>query len=268
MPGSRVAAVRLAHSESGPAGATPVILLHGSPTDRRIWAPQAADLAAAGFRVVRPDLRGHGASPLGEGPSTVEAMAADVWAMADELAIAGFVLGGLSFGGWVAMEMVRERPERILGLVLADTGAQPDTPKERAARPEQAARIRREGLQVDAYRERLLTEATLKERPDVWAAARASMAAVSAEGRARAVEGMAARPDFRPTLSKLKLPALVIVGAEDPVTPPALAREIHALIRGSFLQEVEGASHLSTLEAPGVVSQAILNWMAFEGLGL
>lgn len=258
--------VRLARSVVGPPAGLPVILLHGSPTDRRVWAPQSRDLAAAGFRVVLPDLRGHGESPLGEGPSTAEALAADVWALADELRLEPFVLGGFSFGGWVAMEMVREHPERVLGLILADTGAEPDTPKERAVRAEQAARIRREGLLVEDYRERVLTEATLRTRPAVWDEARRMMLSVSVEGRARAVEGMAARPDFRPVLSKLKLPTLVIVGAEDPVTPPALAREMRRLVEGSFLQEVEGASHLSTLEAPGVVSQAILNWMAFSGL--
>lgn len=261
------APVRLARSVEGPPQGVPIVLLHGSPTDRRVWAPQARELAAAGFRVVLPDLRGHGESPLGEGPATVEAMSADVWALADELRLERFVLGGFSFGGWVAMDMARQRPERILGLILADTGAEPDTPKERAARPEQAARVRREGLHVDDYRERVLTTETLDNDPEVWRAARETMAAVSVEGRARAIEGMAARPDFRPALATLKIPALVIVGAEDPITPPALAHEMHKLLAGSFLQEVEGASHLSTLEAPGVVSQAILNWMAYEGWG-
>jgi 3-oxoadipate enol-lactonase len=261
-----MATVKLARTVDGPAGGQPVIFLHGSPADRRVWAPQIAELAAAGFRVVAVDLRGHGESPLGEGPATPETMARDVLALADELGILRFVVGGFSYGGWVALEILRQTPERVAGLLLVSTGAQPDTEKEKAMRPSQAQAIRRDGLNPDGYRDRVLTPETLRTRPDVWEGARETMAAVSVEGRARAVEGMAARRDFRPMLSSVRVPTLVIVGADDPITPPALAKEIHRLVPGSFLQEVEGASHLVTLEAPGIVSQAILNWLAFSGL--
>jgi pimeloyl-ACP methyl ester carboxylesterase len=193
-------------------------------------------------------------------------MAGDVLALADRLEMARFVLGGFSFGGWVAMQLVASRPERVAALLLVSTGAQPDTEKEAAGRPAQAAAIRREGIHVDAYAERVLTPETLSTRPEVWQAARATMSAVGAEGRARAVEAMAGRPDFRPALQRVRVPALVIAGAEDPITPPALAREMHRAIPGAFLQVVEGASHLVTLEAPGIVSQSVLNWLAFSGL--
>ena len=261
-----MAPARLAHSDEGPRGGTPFFLLHGSPTDRHVWDGQVGDLVSAGLRVVRPDLRGHGESPLGDGPSTVEAMADDVLALADDLGIPRFLLGGFSFGGWVSMEIVRAHPERVLGLLLVSTGARPDTPKEKAGRGQQAAQLRGEGIRVDGYRDRVLTQDTLRNRPEVWQAARNSMAAVSAEGRARAVEGMGSRSDFRPVLKGVRIPALVVAGAEDPVTPPELAREIHGLIPGSFLQVVEGASHFVTLEAPGIVSQAISNWLRFSAL--
>ncbi len=258
--------VGLAHSDEGPRTGTPFILLHGSPTDRHVWDAHVPDLVSAGFRVIRPDFRGHGESPLGESISTVEVMAADVLALAHELRAPRFLLGGFSFGGWVAMEIVRAHPGRVLGLLLVSTGARPDTEKEKAVRPQQAAQLRRDGVRVDGYRERVLTPDTLRSRPDVWLAARRSMASVSTEGRARAVEGMAFRPDFRPLLKGVHVPALVIAGAEDPITPPELARELHDLIPGSFLQIVEGASHLVTLEAPGIVSQSVANWLQFSGL--
>jgi len=261
-----VGPAKLAWEVDGPPEGLPLVLLHGSPTDRRVWAPQMAELASAGYRVVAADLRGHGQSPLGEGPSTPEAMAQDVLTLADELDLRSFVLGGFSYGGWVAFEVLRQAPARLAGLLLVSTGAQPDTPKERAARPAQAQAVRRDGVNPDGYRDRVLTPETLRSRPEVWAAAREAMASVSAEGRARAIEGMALRRDARPLLPGVKVPTLVIVGAEDPVTPPAEAKEIHRLVPGSFLQEVEGASHLVTLEAPGIVSQAILNWLAFSGL--
>lgn len=258
--------VHLARTDTGPRDGTPIILVHGSPTDRRVWAPQAADLAAAGYRVIAADLRGHGESPLGDGPTTLTSMVDDVLAMADELQLRTFVLGGFSYGGWVSMELVRTHPERVAALLLVSTGAAPDTDKERALRPGQAADIRRAGITPDAYAERVLTRETLATRPEVWTAARASIAAVSPEGRARAVEAMAERPDFRKSLPLVAVPALVIAGAEDPITPPALAKEMHRLIPGAFLQVVERASHMVTLEAPGIVTQAILNWLAFVGL--
>ena len=258
--------VRLARSTQGPERGTPIVLLHGSPTDRSVWAPQAKELAAAGYRVTAADLRGHGESPLGEGPTSLEAMAGDVLALADELQLARFVLGGFSYGGWVSMELVRSRPERVAALLLVSTGAQPDSAKDKAMRPQQAAEIRAHGIKVDGYAERVLTRDTLVSRPEVWAAARATMSAVSAEGRARAIEAMALRPDFRATLPDVRVPALVVAGAEDPITPPALAKEMHKLIPGAFLQIVEGASHLVTLEAPGIVTQSVLNWLAFSGL--
>ncbi len=258
--------VKLAATPVGPPSGSPVILLHGSPTDHRVWAPQIADLAASGYRVVAPDLRGHGQSPLGQGPATVEVMADDVLAMADELKFDRFVLGGFSFGGWIAFEIMRVNPARVSGLLLVSTGAEPDAKKFKALRPEQAAALRRDGFKVEGYRERVLTEETLRSRPEVWEEAARTLAAVSVEGRARTIESMAMRPDFRPVLPSIRVPTLVIVGAEDPITPPALSRQIHHAVPGAFLQVVEGASHLVTLEAPGVVSQAILNWLAFSGL--
>jgi pimeloyl-ACP methyl ester carboxylesterase len=261
-----MAAVRLAHRDEGPREGRPIVLLHGSPTDRRIWAPQAKDLAAAGYRVVTADLRGHGESPLGDKPTSLATYADDVMALVNELDLEAFVLGGFSYGGWVAMEIVHAHAGRVAGLLLVSTGAQPDTAKEAAMRPAQAAEIRAHGVKLDGYAERILTRETLARRPDVWSALRASMAAVSAEGRARAVEAMAGRPDFRKVLPEVSVPALVIAGAEDPITPPALAKEMHRLIPGCFMQIVEGASHGVTLEAPGIVTQSILNWLAFSGL--
>lgn len=259
-------AARLARTVMGPDGSLPIVLLHGSPTNRWVWAPQANDLASAGFRVVLPDLRGHGETPVADGPATVEAVAGDVFALADELGIERFVIGGFSWGGFVALEMVREQPGRILGLLLVATRAEADTEKERAAKLESAAALRRDGMRVDGYRGRVFAEDTLRARPKLWDDARRMMLSVPAEGRARALEGIAARPDFRPMLPQIKVPTLVIVGADDPITPPEFSKEMQKRIPGAFLQEVEGASHFVTLEAPGVVSAAILNWMAFNGL--
>src|SRR5262245_11199854 len=99
-----MATVRLAFGEAGPADGLPVVLLHGFPLDGRMWDATARVLAAAGFRAIVPDLRGHGRSPPGDGPSTMESMADDAAALLDHLGVRRCVLVGFSMGGYAAQQ--------------------------------------------------------------------------------------------------------------------------------------------------------------------
>jgi pimeloyl-ACP methyl ester carboxylesterase len=257
--------VRLSHAVVGPPDGLPVILLHGSPANRSMWDAQARELAAQGYRVVLPDLRGHGQSPVPHEPSTMERCAADVWAMADGLGLRQFVLGGLSFGGMVALEMVTASPERISGLLLAATVAEPDSERQRKARLEVAEAVRQGGIapDVDRMLPRLFSQATYVERPGLIEQVRAMMLTTPPEGRANAIIGITQRGDYRPLLPKVRAPTLVLVGAEDAVTTPEQNKDIHKRVPGAFLQVLEGAGHLCNLEAPGTFNQAMMNWLAF-----
>ena len=119
----------------------PVVLLHAYPCDHTMWDPQAAALVGAGYRVVRPDLPGFGDSVLPpDAPHSLTVLADAVLAALDQRDIGTFVLGGLSMGGYVAMQMLRQQPDRIAALALVDTKATPDGPEARAVREQTAQR--------------------------------------------------------------------------------------------------------------------------------
>src|ERR1044072_7699527 len=122
---AHVRGIEMAYDDTGGSGAA-LVLLHGFPFDCSMWRGQASALGGE-FRVVAPDLRGLGETPLGDGDLTIEAMAEDVAALLDELRLESVVLGGLSMGGYVAFEFLRKFPERVRALVLADTRPQGDT---------------------------------------------------------------------------------------------------------------------------------------------
>ncbi len=259
--------VELAFAETGPPGARAIVLLHGSPLDHRMWEPQLKELSAEGYRVVAPDLRGHGASPLPDGPWTLEECAADVLALADRLGIERFVLGGLSVGGQVALAAVEAAPARVEGLVLAATRADADLPEERRRKVEAARAVAAAGREeAGPFVNNVFTPATVAGRPEVVAQFRTMVEETPPLGRARLLEAVGNRKDRRPLLPSIRCPALSIGGAEDPITPQAHARAIHEAVPGSFLQVVEGASHLVNLEAPGVFNRAVANWLMFAEL--
>ncbi|MGW6014521.1 alpha/beta fold hydrolase [Streptomyces sp. NPDC055210] len=247
----------LAYEDKGPHAATalPLVLIHGHPFDRTMWAPQVAAFARE-RRVIVPDLRGYGASPVVPGITPLSVFAEDVAALLDELRVPEFVLGGLSMGGQIVMECYRQFPERIRGLLLADTFPAAETPEGRKARGAMAERLLREGM--GGYAEEVLYRMVAPyARPDVVAQVRRMMTGTSAEGAAAALRGRAERPDYRELLTRVTVPTLVVVGEEDTFTPVAEAEAMHAAVRGSVLCVVRGAAHLPNLERPTPFNNAL-----------
>jgi pimeloyl-ACP methyl ester carboxylesterase len=254
--------VPLAHEEEG--SGHPLLLLHAFPLRRELWEPQRASLAGIG-RLVLPDLRGFGASPEGSGAATMEAMAADVLALADRLGMERFVLGGLSMGGYVSLALLRAAPERVSGLVLADTRSGADTGEAREGRRATAARLLLEGSGVleESMLGPLLSERTPVERPELVETVRGWIRAASPTGAAAALEGMARRPDSRAALESYAGPVLVIVGEEDRLTPPPESEAMARAAPRSRLLRLPGAGHLANLEAPEAFSTALAeHWKA------
>ncbi len=155
----------LAYEEAG--SGIPVVFIHGFPFNRSLWLDQEAVLKRS-FRVVLPDLPGHGESQLTGGPATMEAMAASVIALMDTLAIERAVICGLSMGGYVALALCRAFSERIAALVLADTRATADTEEAKRNREQLALKATAEGMQpiIDAMLPKLMAPATFKNHPD------------------------------------------------------------------------------------------------------
>ena len=260
---ARVRGIELAYTDEGRGPA--VVLLHGFPFDRSMWRGQVERLSG-GFRVIAPDLRGHGETTLTDGVSTMEELAEDVVALLDELNVPRAVLCGLSMGGYVALALYRAHPERVRALVLADTRTQADTEDARRAREENARRALSEGMQpiADAMLPKLLSTRTRESAPEVVARVREMMLGVKPEGAAAALRGMAVRRDQTDLLPTVDVPALVIVGSEDAITPPSDAEAMHALIEGSRLAVVEGAGHVSNVERPEEFDRALAEFL--EGL--
>ena len=244
---------------SGPA----VVLLHGYPFNRSMWREQI-DSLSANYRVITPDLRGHGESSVTQEPATIAEMAEDVAALLDKLEIERVVLGGLSMGGYVALAFYRRFGlRRVRALILADTRSQADTQEARRNRQEQAEKILKQGMSsiIDDFLKKVLTPATLSERPEIMERVRKMVVTTKPQGAAAALRGMALRPDQTDFLPEIIAPTLIIVGSEDQLTPPVDAEMMHREIRGSHLECIEGASHLSNLERPVEFNRAVKNFL-------
>jgi pimeloyl-ACP methyl ester carboxylesterase len=255
----------MSYDDSGGDGAA-VVLLHGFPFDRSMWREQAEALKDS-YRVIAPDLRGHGRTTATGGAATMEEMADDVAALLDELNIGRAVVGGLSMGGYVALAFCREYAGRVAALVLADTRPQPDTEEARRGREKMVQLALGEGMApiADAMLPKMLAPATLAGNPELVARVREMILNTNPEGAAAALRGMAARRDQTDLLPQLGVPALVLVGAEDSVTPPANAQAMHELMPGSRLVRIEGAGHASNLENAAEFNRALREFL--DGLG-
>jgi 3-oxoadipate enol-lactonase len=260
MPTVRVRDIEMAYDDAGRGPA--VVLLHGFPFNRSMWAGQAEALAGD-YRVITPDLRGMGETAPGDGPATMDEMAHDVAALLDKLGVERAVVGGLSMGGYVALAFYRRHRLRARALVLADTRPGADTPEARRTREEQAQKILGDGTGTiaDDFLKKVLTPETLAERPEVVARVREMIAKTNARGAAQALRGMAVRHDQTSFLEDVIVPTLILVGSEDKLTPPKEAELMRREIRGSRMQVIEGASHLSNVERADEFSLALKTFL-------
>ncbi len=242
----------------GPA----LLLLHAFPLGLFMWEPQAEAFAATHL-VIRFDARGFGGSAPCGGPLTMDRIADDAAALLDHLGIATATVMGCSMGGYAALAFVRRHARRLSRLVLQDTRAGADGDEAKAGRAALAAKVLAEGsgAAAAAFLPRLLGETTQREQPTLVDELRERILATAPQTIADALHGLAARPDSRPTLEAIGVPALVLVGAEDVLTPPAEAEALAAGIRGARLAVVPRAGHLANLEAPAALNAAVASFL-------
>ena len=226
---------------------TVLLLLHAFPLDARMWEGQIPVLERAGYEVIAPTL-----------PGTVPEAELSSWAARVlELLPGDFVPVGISMGGYLAFELFRQAPKRIPALVLADTRANADSPEGRAGREETIRRLREDGF--DAFWDELAPKLfSSSPSGDVVARARAIAAEQPIDSLVATVEALRDRADSTSTLADIVIPALVVVGAEDALTPPAASKEIVAgLVHGRYA-EIAGAGHLTPLERPDELNEELL----------
>jgi 3-oxoadipate enol-lactonase len=253
--------IQMAYTDTG-AG-RPVVLIHGYPFNRSLWNEQVAALSGS-CRVIVPDLRGFGESESSDGASTMSRMAQDVAALLDHLEIPRATIGSLSMGGYVTLAFYKQYASRVRALILADTRATADTEEAKQNRAQQADKALTEGMAgiADAMLPKLLTPETVSKRPEIVKRVRDMMLKTRPEGAAAALRGMAERDDLTSLLSKITVPTLILVGAEDAITPVADSEKMNQAIVGSRLVVLESAGHVSNLERTEEFNEALLDFLS------
>ncbi len=232
-----------------------ILWLHGFPLSSASFAPQRAIPAIH----VMPDLPGFGSTPARAG-MTIEDYARFALAELDHRGIDQVTLAGFSMGGYVAFAVARLAPERVRGLLLIDTRETPDSEDARRGRLEMIAKVGAEGVQVvaDAMLPKMLTSGA---PPDMTNRVREIMLSASPEGTITALGAMANRADSSSLLPTLTIPALVVVGEEDAITPPADAERMARLLPSARLVRIANASHMANYEQSEMFNRAVEEWM-------
>jgi 3-oxoadipate enol-lactonase len=243
--------VEVHYVADGPEDAPPVVLAGSLGSTLAMWDPQVAALAGE-FRVIRYDHRGHGGSPCPGGRYALEDLAGDALALLDRLELERASFCGLSLGGMVGMWLGAHAPERIDRLVLAGTTAYFGPPERWI---ERAAQVEAEGMGpvAEATMARWFTAVFAGTAPY-----QETLASTPAEGYIACCNALAVW-DFRSELIGISAPTLVVVGAEDPATPPEQAEAIAEGIPGARLAVISGAAHLVNVEQPEAFNRAVLD---------
>ena len=260
MPNKSIHAAPVHYIDQG--SGSPLVLLHGFPLDRRMWAAQIEAFSAT-HRVIAPDFRGFGQSPP-TGPFTMESLADDVHAMLHDLKAVPMVLAGLSMGGYVALAYARKYAVTLRGLILLDTKADPDTPEAREGRGKMIQLVKEKGSAAigDAMQPRLLPPEAGTSRPQLVKQLREMTDQTSPLTIEHALAAMRDRPDQTPMLASINVPTLVITGELDAITPPATCKAMQRKIPLSQLAIIRGAGHMTPMEQPNQVNAAIHNYLA------
>lgn len=227
---------------------TPIVLVPGLLCTSEVFSPQVAALWPYGPVTIASTLEGE----------TIAGIATTIL----DSAPPRFALSGISMGGYICLEIMRQAPERVSRLALLNTSARPDTPDQTAQRRALIAQANHEDFEA------LLTQVygailhPAHQGDPVLRATNVRMGlTVGIDGMARQLEACIGRSDSRPSLLTITVPTLVLVGDSDPLMPPEHSREIAAAIPGAQLVVVENCGHASTLEQPEAVNRALLEWL-------
>jgi 3-oxoadipate enol-lactonase/4-carboxymuconolactone decarboxylase len=237
---------------AGPPGAPPLLLLHSLGTNLHIWDDQAEALSHS-FRVIRPDMRGHGLTGATQGPYSIPLLAQDALAVLSALGIKTAHVGGISIGGLIAQSIAAQAPGRVASLILCDTAMVIPPPEGWHSR---AALVRAEGMAplAEPVMARWVTPGFLNAPPALGL--RAMLLRTPPEGYAGAAEAIASA-DLSASTALITLPTLIIVGDQDLATPVAASEALHHAIAGSKLVVLTNAAHIPTVEVPEAVTAAM-----------
>lgn len=262
MADSRASGGLMSYREFGEGPGDPIVLLHAFPLDSRMFEPQAEALADL-RRLITPDYPGFGRSPRTPAQPDVRYYAEGVRRLLDRLGLERIVLGGVSMGGYVVFECLRLFPERVSGLILANTRAEPDSEEIRENRKKMARRVAEEGVGVliELQIERLLAPETLESNERVVEKVRTMILESNPNGVVAALGAMRERRDSTLLLGKIEVPTLVIGGEQDGISTPEVMGAMAEKIPDSRHVTLPGAGHLANLEAPEGFNAALKEFL-------
>ncbi|MGK5114821.1 MULTISPECIES: 3-oxoadipate enol-lactonase [unclassified Geodermatophilus] len=255
-------AVEVSYTEEGPRDAPVVVLSNSLGATRAMWDPQVPALAER-FRVVTYDTRGHGSSPVPEGPYSLDDLVDDVVALLDRLGVQRAHVVGLSLGGMTAMRMAAREPERVGRIALLCTSALLG-PREMWTDRARTARTEGTGVLAPVVVQRWFTPGFREREPELTARMEAMIAGTPAEGYAGCCEAIA-EMDLRADLPTIGAPTLVVSGVEDPATPPEHQQAIVDAVPDARLVSVSPGAHLANVEQPQEVTGALLGHLDEAG---
>ncbi|MDQ3717369.1 MAG: 3-oxoadipate enol-lactonase [Actinomycetota bacterium] len=255
-------AIALHHEITGEPGTPPVLLLNSLGSTLAMWERQVPALAER-FLVLRCDMRGHGESPVPQGPYAIDDLVDDAVALLDNLDIQRAHVAGLSLGGMIAMRLAARDPGRVERLALLCTSAQLGPPETWA---ERAATVRAEGAGAvaDTVVSRWLTETRRSSDPHTAEYLREMVASTPSDGYAACCDAIR-EADLRADLATITAPTLVISGTDDPSTPPVHLQAIAAGIPGARLLEFADCAHMATIDQADAVTAALVEHFSAGG---
>jgi len=240
----------------------PLILLHPFPCHHEFWNPIAPALNSR-YRLITPDLRGHGDSEVGEGPALMAKHARDIVRVLDAAGVGKATFIVCSIGGYIAFEFWRRLRERVSALVLCDTRPQPDTPEARSNRLKAAADVLEQGTEpfLESMIPKLMGRTTVGTRPDLVEGARRMMRKMSPQDISLVQRGMAERPDSVADLKTINVPTLIVMGEEDVLSTAADGELMRQSIAGSQLKVISKAGHYAPWEQPDLVGNVLRQFL-------
>jgi 3-oxoadipate enol-lactonase len=239
-----------------------LLFLHAFPLNAAMWQPQL-DAVPAGWRIIAPDYRGFGESSPSSPAATMNDLAGDVVDLLDHLEIHETIVAGCSMGGYVAFELLASASNYVKGLVLIDTRAGADTDEGKAGRRKMLEKVEKEGSRAIAEEmtPKLLGASTARDRPDLVRQVHAMISSTDPKAIAMAINAMMGRKDMTPSLGAIKIPTLIIAGAEDTLMPAAAMQQMHAAIKGAQFHTIDAAGHLPSLEQPAAFDAALQQFL-------
>jgi len=240
--------IEMAYDERGTGPA--VLLVHGFPLNRCMWQAQLQPLAEAGFRVVAPDLRGFGESGVPAGGYSMDRFADDLIALLDALKIERAVVGGMSMGGYILMNLLERYPQRVSAACFVATKSAADDEEGRARRTSLAAQAESLGANpiIKTFAELLFAPDTALSRPELIAQVTAWMRSTHPSALAGGLLAMRDRKDYTSLLPGFRQPALVVAGSEDHAASPNALEVFRAGLPNCRARTIAGAGHMVNLE--------------------